>query len=175
VTERPAVADDPIVIPGRYVEWFGWALNVAVPLFVVGMVALLMGLANRPAWLAAGIVLLVVCAAALGVCAWSFTRPARLTLSQEGFALTTPAYTLWASWDNVAAIGVEDAARQPGLVILFDDPEAVLRTARPRREGNFVGGGYHLRLPGNLLRWDADRIAQWMAEAREGEPWEAEA
>ncbi len=184
---RSAQADDEIVIPGRYVEWFGWALNAAAPLGVIGIVAVLMGLADRPVWLAAGIVLLGLCAAALGVCAWSLTRPARMTLTRQGFALMTPEYTLRAEWDNVAAIGVEEDSPRPGLLILFEDVEAVLRTAQARRPGrgnfsvpglradaqaNFVSGGYHLRLPGNLLRWDPGRIAHWMAQARAGEPWE---
>jgi hypothetical protein len=187
VKQRAAGSDDEIVIPGRYVEWFGWALNAAAPLGVLGIVALLMGLAGRPGWLVAGIFLLALCAVALGVCAWSFTRPARLTLRREGFSLLTPAYVLEADWDNVAAIGVEEGPPKPGLLILFEDVEAVLRTAKPRRRGkggfsvpalradvqaNFVAGGYHLQVPGNLLRWDADRIAHWMAQARSGEPWE---
>jgi hypothetical protein len=189
VKRSSTVADDQVVILGRHVEWFGWALTVAAPLGVIGIVALLMGLSDRPVWLAVGIVLLVLCAAALGVCAWSFTRPARLTLTRQGFSLLTPQYTLRADWDNVAVIGVEDTPRQPNLLLLFDDAEAVLRTAKARRPGrgtftvpalradfqaNFVNGGYHLQVPGNLLRWDADRIAQCMAQARDGEPWEAE-
>ena len=110
-----------------------------------------------------------------------------VTLRREGFSLLTPAYALEADWDNVAAIGVEEGPPKPGLLILFEDVEAVLRTAKPRRRGkggfsvpalradvqaNFVAGGYHLQVPGNLLRWDADRIAHWMAQARSGEPWE---
>jgi hypothetical protein len=92
-----------------------------------------------------------------------------LAVSSAHLALYTPTYDLQIPWDCIAGIAVDEVARRPCCVLIFEDvaavvqpaefhgrssrPDAVVkpRTMQTRMEGSFDAWGHHLAIPGRIL------------------------
>ena len=118
--------------------------------------------------------------------------PWHLALSPAHLTLYTPTYDLQIPWDCIAGIAVDEVARRPGCVLIFEDvaaivqrakfhgrssrPDAVVnaRTMQARMEENFDAWGYHLAIPGRILEMGPEELAGLLAEARMGALWQGE-
>lgn len=118
--------------------------------------------------------------------------PWHLALSPAHLALYTPTYDLQIPWDCIAGIAVDQVARRPGCVLIFEDvavvvqhaefhgrsnrPDAVVNasTMQARMEENFGAWGYHLAIPGRILEMGPEKLAGLLAKARTGTLWQGE-
>jgi hypothetical protein len=116
--------------------------------------------------------------------------PWHLAVSPAHLALYTPTYDLVVPWDYIAGIAVDEVARRPGCVLIFEDvsavvqraefhrrssrPDAVVnaRTMQTRMEENFDAWGYHLAIPGRILEMGPEELAGLLAKARTGTLWQ---
>jgi hypothetical protein len=118
--------------------------------------------------------------------------PWHLAVSPAHLALYTPTYDLQVPWDGIAGIAVDEVARRPGCVWIFEDvaavvqhaefhgkssrPDAVVnaRTMQARMEEYFDAWGYHLAIPGRILEMGPEELAGLKAKARTGTLWKGE-
>jgi len=115
--------------------------------------------------------------------------PWYLALSPSCMALYAPTYDLEVPWDQVIGIAVDEVDRRPSCVLVFEDVDAVVQGAtfhgkarRPdavtdvaimqaRMEQSFDQQGYHLAIPGRILEYGPQELAELLVEARTGQLW----
>jgi hypothetical protein len=187
---------EPIVVEKNRKRAF-WSLAIVIFFVPVSALLVLLGLQpGRPdmswAMVLFGLVGLVAFGSSAIRIVHTMRAPWHLELTPAHLELYTATYDLEASWDNIAGIAVVNVDRKPGVVLVFEDPAAVVERARfhgksgradavtdartmaARMEEGFDLTGYHLAIPGRILELVPEELAELLVKARTGQLWKEE-
>jgi hypothetical protein len=184
--------NDTIVIHKNRQRAF-WALVIVGFMALVSIVLLLTGLLNRSGIQWTTVTLGMVGLFGFGACAALVIQTMRsawhLALSPTHLILHTPTYVLTVPWEDVAGIVVAEVNWRLGCALIFEDAVAVaqgarflVRSSRPdvitdatrmlaRMKENYAELGYHLGIPGRILEFGPEALAELLTKARTGQLW----